>query len=352
MNILVVGSSVRHIACSAVRAGHRVYAADRYCDLDLEECTLGLARLDPSRGEEELELLLERFSPDAVVLGPGLEEARVKGVRVLGNPPELVGKVSDKLWLARWLEDRGYPFIKTWASGQGVPLPAVLKPRKGAGGVGCRLAVQEEDLNAGEGLILQEWVEGLPASASVIGSSREAVAVSLNEQLIGAHWAGAEGFKYSGNITPLEPPCPGMAELAEAVVSELGLTGSCGVDFLVTRDGPVVVEVNPRFQGSLDAVELSTGLNIFQAHLRSFFGLLPERPRPAISAGRAIVYAWEDLQIEMDLSNVWTRDVPRPGIIKKGDPVASVLAVGGSRGEVLALLKERAAGLGKRIKPV
>jgi len=36
MKLLVIGINIRHIACSACRAGHEVHVVDGYCDLDLE----------------------------------------------------------------------------------------------------------------------------------------------------------------------------------------------------------------------------------------------------------------------------------------------------------------------------
>lgn len=358
MRILVIGINVRHIACSAARTGHEVFAVDGYCDLDLQRCAFETAMLAQENLEAQKSLekmsrvigsFVERFHPDAVVLGPGLEEAQVEGVRVLNNPPKLAAQVSDKLWLARWLEIEGFPFIPTFSSPESLSFPALVKPRKGAGGVGCRLVPSEEELPREEGLIYQELIEGRPASVSVVSIGSEARALAANEQLVGAAWAGAEGFRYSGNITPLEPPARGIAEMAEKIVRGLGLVGSNGVDFLLTEAGPVVVEVNPRFQGSLDTVELSMGVNVFQAHLEAFEGRLPARPRPRLTAGRAIVFAPRDLHIDEDLSSPCTADVPGPGSrIRRGDPVLSLLATGKNRAEVLSHLVEGAGRLAAR----
>ncbi len=355
MKLLVIGFSVRHIACSAARAGHHVVAADAFCDLDLCRCTSEAFLLSQEGAVQSLQILAEKVSPDAIVLGPGLEEARVQGFKVLNNPPEKAALVSDKLWLARWLERRGYPFIETQTSAEGIDYPAVIKPRKGAGGVGCRLVKSRADLGLEDGLIVQELIEGRPGSVSVIGNGRESRAIATNEQIIGATFAGAEGFRYSGNITPLEPDCPELADMAEEIITELRLVGTNGVDFLLTDKGPVVVEVNPRFQGSLDTVELSTGLNVFKAHLEAFRGILPERPVPSRSAGRIIFYAREDLRIMPGLFLKGLvdglTDIPRPGsLIKKGDPVASILATGANRADVLKLLMDRAAELSRALE--
>jgi len=351
MKILAAGINVRHIACSAARAGHCVIAADCYCDLDLSCCSSQTVLLSEESILAGVNYCINRFSPDAVVLGPGLEEAKISGIRLLNNPPDLTARVSDKLWLARWLEKKGYPGIPTYRCEKDVAFPAVVKPRRGAGGVGCRLVLEEEDLRLEEGMIAQDLMAGRPASVSVIGTGGEASAISENEQLIGLSWTGAEGFRYCGNITPLEPGCPSISRMAEDLVADLGLVGSNGVDFLLTDQGPVVVEVNPRFQGSLDPVELSTGLNVFEAHLQAFTGILPKRPVPRTVAGRAIIYAASDQFIAEDLSGEGRTDIPQPGSwIQKGGPILSELATGRDRNQVFNELKDRASRLCEKLR--
>jgi predicted ATP-grasp superfamily ATP-dependent carboligase len=352
MKILVIGINVRHIACSASRAGHEVFAVDCYCDVDLARWAKETAKIPHEGAKDQIPFFVEKFRPDAVVLGSGLEEASVQGVPVLNNPPEKTSQVSDKLWLARWLEEKGFPFIKTEHSADNLRFPFLVKQRRGAGGVSCRVVRSPAELKWEEGLIAQELIIGRPASVSVIGNGREARAIAVNEQLIGVPWAGARGFRYSGNITPLAPPQCAIGQMAEEVIAALRLVGSNGVDFLLTAKGPVVVEVNSRFQGSLSTVEMAGGGNVFQAHMQSFLGKLPERPvPPRRTAGRIIIYAPRDLTIKSDLVRDWTADVPAKGSrMATGDPVLSIMAQGSSRDEVIAQLKTRAAMLGEMIK--
>jgi hypothetical protein len=99
-------------------------------------------------------------------------------------------------------------------------------------------------------------------------------------------------------------------------------------------------------------VELATGQNIFQAHLQSFSKVLPGRMKiPSFAAGRAIIYASRDMQIEEDLSAIWARDVPCHGCkIGKDDPILSILATGKGRKEVLALLTKTTATLRQKME--
>jgi predicted ATP-grasp superfamily ATP-dependent carboligase len=372
LRILVIGINVRHIAASACRAGHEVYAVDGYCDRDLARWAVKTALLPRQGAEQEIPRFVDMFEPDALVLGPGLEEASVAGVPVLNNPPARTAQVSDKLWLAGWLEESGFACIRTVPAayaGQALQAgslsyPFVVKPRRGAGGVGCRVVHGPKDLTAidkpqraeesgrpgeekGEQeIIAQQLVSGLPSSVSVIGNGCQARAVAVNEQLIGLSWAGAKGFRYSGNITPLAAR-PGdlaaMASAAEQIVAGLGLLGSNGVDFLLTEGGPVAVEVNSRFQGSMDCVEMAAGCNIFSAHLQAFSGGLPgPLLTPGRTAGRIILYAPRDLTVRADLCREWTADVPDVmSRIAADDPLLSITARGRSRDQVMALLQRR-----------
>jgi predicted ATP-grasp superfamily ATP-dependent carboligase len=113
--------------------------------------------------------------------------------------------------------------------------------------------------------LFQEYINGTHASVSLISTEHEAISVSVNEQLIGLDSVYAPGpFAYCGNISPFVTKSSErmrirtqMSEIAEFLTTELGLVGSNGIDFVVTDDVPFVIEVNPRFQGSLDTVELS-----------------------------------------------------------------------------------------------
>jgi len=366
MKILVAGHNVRHIACSASRAGHQVFALGCYCDLDLIKSVHEAIKLDADvmsskKGIEyikkSIEIYLEDRLPEAMILGPGVEELdfetlKFNGLKILNNSSPKISQVSDKFWLANWLKKRGYPTIRTQIAKDSHDLngyPVMVKPRKGAGGAENRLIWDEIDLaRLKDDFIVQEWITGRPSSVSVIANGKEAIAIAVNEQLMGISWLGTKGFQYCGNITPLEASVEDltkMAKMAENIATDLKLMGSNGVDFLLTSNGPVVVEVNPRFQGSLDAVEMATKMNIFQAHILSFEGVLPQKPKSFRPAGRAVLFAKDDLKITKDLSEIrWISDIPKKDVcIKKGDPISSILATGNNRKDVVDLLKSRSA---------
>jgi predicted ATP-grasp superfamily ATP-dependent carboligase len=149
-----------------------------------------------------------------------------------------------------------------------------------------------------------------------------------------------------------------MREIAVQVVKRSGLVGSNGVDFLITDKGPVVIEVNARFQGTLDTVEHVSGVSVFDAHVKVFSGELPEIDPDNESgtgfAGKAIVFTDHDLAIDEAISERLARepirDIPAAGCkIPAGDPVTTVFCTGRTREQVLDGLKAAAGRIGRSV---
>ncbi|MEZ5333941.1 MAG: ATP-grasp domain-containing protein [Methanolobus sp.] len=117
-----------------------------------------------------------------------------------------------------------------------------------------------------------------------------------------------------------------------------------GVDFIISETGPVVIEVNARFQGSLDTVEMSTGINLVDAHVKAFNNVLvPVNDRGTYS-GRAILYADRELIVTENtlkkLSGINICDIEPRTAINPMEPVMSVLCSGHDREDVLIKLEE------------
>jgi predicted ATP-grasp superfamily ATP-dependent carboligase len=226
--------------------------------------------------------------------------------------------------------------------------PLMLKPISGSGGMRNIIVRNEEELsgfeerNDSREFIAQEFIEGIPCSASVISSGEDAVAVALNEQLIGVPGLP---FAYCGNITPFHSKFNDeMIRYAKQIAIEFGLVGSNGVDFIQTKKGIVVIEVNPRFQGSMDTVEPAFGINIFDAHVKSFSGELPEVRESTCFAAKSIVYANKKTVISQKVSDALkgcmekgrAADVPRSGtVVLQDEPVSTMLETARSRSAVL-----------------
>ncbi|MDD3041839.1 MAG: ATP-grasp domain-containing protein [Methanosarcinaceae archaeon] len=369
-NVMVVGFDTRNIVCSAKKAGYTVHSIDAFRDFDLQKCAESSERFECENPQEFKEMApafirkrletLEGPKIEALVPGSGLEglEYRDFPCPVLASRPEAVREASDKAHFAKRLEALGFSHPLTYSSEEkdSIEFPVMVKPASGGGGILNRVARNRTELQAlleelmGMGIkekkiIIQEFLEGVPASVSVLSTRKEALAVAVNEQLIGTPWLSGLPFAYCGNITPLETPfAEEMEAVSEALILEYGLVGSNGVDFLLTKNGPVALELNPRFQGSLDTVELATDLNLFEAHIRCFTGELPEKPRIKQFAARGVLYSDRELFIDEGRMKVILRentvDIPNAGDVAGPDgPLTSILASASSREEALDALK-------------
>jgi len=347
MRILVVCHSSRGIVCSAKKAGYTVYAIDNFGDVDMLGCA-DKAELSGNAPEDRIYELARSFGDfDAVVLGPGFEKLRFRNI--LSNRLPVMQEVNDKLKIAKRFASLDIPHpdteLLTKASGDRFPL--MIKPRFGSGGM-LNITVRDEDeladLKARDdagNFIAQEFVEGTPCSASLICTGDDAAVIALNEQLIGTPWLTRLPFAYCGNITPFRTGSGNeMVQYAARIAREFKLVGSNGVDFILTEKGAVALEVNPRFQGSLDTIELSTGISVFDAHVRSFAGELPRMRDFSRYAAKAILYADRRLIIDKKLSDRLigcmnanhAADVPQAGcVISPDEPVATLLGTGETR---------------------
>lgn len=384
-DVLIIGYSTRNIVCSARRAGYNVYSIDAFTDLDLVECASGSRAFDLDENvdikiisREKITELMDSLGVDfdAIVLGSGFEMMDLTSLSypILNNSPRIMQEVFDKEKFAKKLVSMNIPHPHTYdLSDIGhIRYPLMVKPKCAGGGKFNKVVFDVGELNSyldeisnmgmdisADDMLIQEFVSGVPVSVSVISKKGSAVAVAVNEQMIGISWLTGLPFAYCGNITPYETPyAEKMCDMAEDLILKLGLIGSNGVDFILTDTGPVVIEVNARFQGSMDTVELATGINLFDAHVKAFTGeLLPElqtRPETKQYAARVIVYAKKRLLIDEmtidELRNEPVTDIPNSGyLVDVNEPVTSILHKETTRYGVMVNIKKSVCAIYKII---
>jgi hypothetical protein len=341
--VLIAGYATRHVASSAKRAGYRVCSVDHFCDLDL-----GWYVDDYVRFEElaDLSPAVDRISSrnriDHCIFTSGAENFPANGIPRAGTDPNTISRFLDKQEMQTFFEELSIPHPPLAAEGV---YPAMIKPITGAGGWRNAIVRTAEEKDAWREkfdlpFICQRIIEGVPASVSCISDGKRAVAVAANEQILRGTDEASYGF--AGSITPCDHPLAGeMMTLAEEIVGASGCIGSVGVDFILS-DEAVAIEVNPRFQATLDTVEYSLGQNIFSLHMDACSGQLPDsRPTPRRYAARRILFAEKDCMIHSNLLRFspFIADIPVPGTaFSEGDAVVSVFGYGGSKDAALKML--------------
>jgi predicted ATP-grasp superfamily ATP-dependent carboligase len=369
--VMVVGFNSRPIACLAMQLDLRVIAVDYWGDLDIKKCADGLLtvlqqkhgeHLRPASNKPLCELLVDlaeksadKFGEiDFILLGSGLDDrpdlwARLARIApVLGNHPEKLKVVRNPSKLFAIARGLGISCPKTekatspdeaWEIAKKIGSTVVLKPMSGSGGSGIRFGGYLQEVNkhfrdvAGESgeVWVQEFIRGVDASSSIIGNGSECRVVSVNEQLLGVEQLGAsKPFSYCGNIVPLKVNVrviEHIREISSALGKKLGLIGSNGFDLVIDSDKePYLMEVNPRFQATLECIKYVTHLNLVQEHIKACGGELPKNvPEPQGFAVKMIAFAKKKGRVP-DLSGIETVfDISHPGVIvDKGDPICTV----------------------------
>lgn len=382
-NILVIGVDTAALAASAKKAGCNVFAADYFGDQDLKQTcrkTLSIAtqktgnscgrlktNFSPNRLLDLAKKLLAENQIDATLLASGLEDSPQvlaelnELIPIIGNPPKTIEKVRDKTKFFQELKKLAVPHPKTALArnlkegkqtAKDIGYPVIVKPLPSLGGAGVRKVknrgkitkVFQQTISSSRGVLIQEFVSGKDASVSFLSSKEATMILTLNEQLLGIEEVGQkEPFGYCGNIVPASASSAlvdACEDVVQKIASRFGLVGSNGVDLVISEDGiPFVVEVNPRFQGTLECVERVLGINLVNAHMKACLEgtLSPQNEeKPTTSCVRLILYA-NHRSIVPNLNNFKeVRDIPFPGVvIEQGEPICSIVVEEKTRSSAL-----------------
>ena len=379
-NILIVGSSARAAAQSALRSGFQPLAIDQFNDRDLVSICPAKQVADYPMGIVELARkfpLCPFLYTGALENYPRVVAAVSRERRLLGNGPEVLHAVRNPMLLQSALADCGLSSPALLKSGEPVPPGEWLtKPLRSGGGIGIRRIATEgishrhrnapADVGPGatssetqSARFVQRFVSGEPISALFLGNGREATWLGATRQLIGCDWAGCDRFLYVGNIGPLNVS-PGVArvltQIGACIAQRFCLLGLFGVDAVLRGDEVWVLEVNPRYTGAVEILERATRLRAIQLH----FEACHEQPLPSTEfpadgiCGKAILYSRRQLTIPKQFSE-WSdaqntksdipvvADLPATGTtIHQRQPICTVFARGGTIAAVEAALQELA----------
>ena len=212
--------------------------------------------------------------PDGALEGLARASLRARR-RLLGCRPSGIRIAASKRRTAAVLARHGVPVVPTFTASEPLPDrvgPWVVKPDDGAG---CEDTAIAPDQDAARSLlaanparmVAQPWIDGEPASLSVLCASGRSTLLAINRQEVRIVAQSVMVDRLFVNaIADTEGR---LAALAEAVVRAIpGLWGYIGIDLVRTPNGPVVLEVNPRLTTSYCGLEAALGLNVAERVLR------------------------------------------------------------------------------------
>ena len=342
--VLVAGFATRHVVQSAFHAGYEVCAVDHFCDQDLFWYTKDRIRFeDLADLPDAVDEMCRRHAFDMLIVTSGAEELP-SSIPLCGTPRQKVARFLDKLDIQHFFEATGVTVPRLLECGE---FPAMIKPRRGAGGwrnaIVNTAAEQKawERLNPDADYIRQEMIDGIPASVCCVADGKQARAIATNEQIL----RGGEesSFGFCGSVTPFNHPLSKpMMKMAEQIAAASGCIGTIGIDFVVGDKMPYAIEINPRFQGTVDTVERAHDCNLFQYHVDACAGTLPpSSPLMKQVAVRSILFADRDITIKDDLKHLKSciADIPHPNaFFEAGQALVSVYGWGTTREAAFSLL--------------
>ena len=342
--VLVAGFATRHVVQSAFHAGYEVCAVDHFCDQDLFWYTKDRIRFeDLADLPDAVDEMCRRHTFDMLIVTSGAEELQ-SSIPLCGTPRKKVARFLDKLAILHFFNASAVTVPRLLDHGV---FPAMIKPRRGAGGwrnAIVKTAVEQkawELLNPDVEYIRQEMIAGIPASVCCVADGKLARAIATNEQIL--RGGDESSFGFCGSVTPFDHPlCKTMIQMAEQIVAVSGCTGTIGIDFVVNDEMPYAIEINPRFQGTVDTVERAHGCNLFQYHIDACAGILPpSSPLKRQVAVRSILFADRDIYIKEDLKHLKSciADIPHPNTsFEDGQALVSVYGWGRTRKAAFSLL--------------
>ena len=214
----------------------------------------------------------------------------------------------------------------------------IVKPLQGSGGYGINLLNNMKDLSLdGREFILQEYVQGINLSSSVLATKSDAKTI-INTRLLTEHdFNKNNSFRYIGNILPLtsksimadvddvEEVTDEMETKSERIAQKFNLLGSNGVDYILNEKGLYIIEINARLQGTFECVEKSLGINMLEAHIKACQGEIIDIPEPQYYSYKKIIYSPARMKYEkIDLDNIY--DLPHLGsITEKEEPLLTII---------------------------
>ncbi|KKN50873.1 hypothetical protein LCGC14_0628320 [marine sediment metagenome] len=382
-SILVVGFNTRPLVYSLNKAGYDVYAIDFFGDLDLipyvKDCIIVSKELQADYNSLKdhyskylasfaIKFLQKHQDIEFFLIGSGLDdayeergcisnEAETFGIKSVNNDLAVIKKARNIDFILKFLKSLDFK-IPIFCSFEDFELknvrlefPLILKKKRSAGGINVFKIKDEssfefhvkglrmKDFDPSE-WIIQEFIEGIPISCTVISDGKECEVVSINRQIIGEKFLNPpKNFMYCGNIVPAglsKNEEKKISEISIILTKELGLKGVNGFDFVLKNQYPYFMECNPRIPGSIRASESVFNLNLLDLHVKSYttsnwrsIKNLIKSATPKSITTKLVLFAPKDIDIPLlceinNLGFIHDKTEPNRNVLK-GEPLCTIL---------------------------
>lgn len=251
---------------------------------------------------QRIELLIPIIDYEFDALANGADHLATLGCEVAIAPPDAVRRCLDKMRTYKLFLECGLVTPPTiplerhaeWSEG----FPVIAKPVEGRGSIDVsRLengaeAARLNDARPAGSMLLQSYVEGREVTVDFITDGAG--------QLLGYvpryRLEVKSGVSYKGKTFH----SPAIGEAVAKIVAALDYRGPGNLQYMETGQGPLFIEINPRFSGGLP-LTVAAGLN-GPALLVDLARGLKVTPRPGsdFQAGLCMARYWEEIFVNED----------------------------------------------------
>ena len=245
--------------CDALAAG--LFAAEKSYLIPCANSPSFLGRITEICAAEEISLIFCGIEPELPIFAQHAAELRAHNITSVVSRPEVVELADDKLATAKFLLEHGFASPLTCAladySPRDIPLPIVLKPRKGgARSQGVYVVRTERELEyrrqtvALENYIVQELLPGDEFTCGTLTFDRKCYGVITMRRVL------RDGDTYKAFVVDE----PAIRKCVSAIAELLDPFGPCNFQLRMKNGEPCIFEINARCSGTT-ACRAAAGFN-------------------------------------------------------------------------------------------
>lgn len=249
-----------------------------------------------------VDLILPAVDEELLPLARAVELFAAEGIGLALSPAGSVEVATDKWEAYRVLTDLGIPMPLTFnleeEPAPAVPLPAVIKPRRGRGSRDVYLARTPEELEFFSrfvpGSIAQARCSGVEMTIDLLADLRgELLALVPRER-----WATESGISSKG----VTRECPEIIPLVGRIARELPIHGPACIQAFMDEDGIRFTDVNLRFGGGV-ALSIAAGSMLIDGLVRLARGE-PVEADLSFRPNLAFLRYWKETYVDLATGRV------------------------------------------------
>ena len=344
---LIIATSARFLAESALSCGYAVSAVDGFTDTEVSLLSCRAIRvplvkggLDSQSVREVCEDLIRERQFEGAIVGPGLDghpeciEWLHSVLPVYGNAADVFALCCDRCRFIERLERLNIPHPREDSEAF---MPTLLKVAGASGGMHVRFG--DSDRHAYQ----QSYLPGTSVSHLFLASEGNITTIGWSTQWQSRHNVHYP-FCYGGAVsrsTLDEALCSRTEDYATLLAQDFSLVGINSVDYVMCGNDLYLIELNPRVSATMQLHDDQEG-TLFAAHLNACMAMPLSLPKPQLPRAHAVLYA--PYQIAIPDGFDWlegTHDIPIPRVkLEAGEPVCTLTASATTSTATLTRLQE------------